>query len=108
MIGRDRPVLGILGIRAPLRSTPPACHGLVNRARSSASIGVLAFTAVVSVVTGIVFGLMPALQSTRTDLNRTLKDSIGQSGASFRNKARSILVVVEVALAPCCSSGLRC
>ena len=61
---------------------------------------VLAFTAAISVVTGILFGLMPALQSSRTDLNCTLKDSIGQSGATFRhNKARSILVVVEVALA---------
>src|SRR4029453_3516166 len=56
--------------------------------------------AVVSVATGIVFGVVPALQSSRTDLNATLKDSIGQSGATFRyNKERSILVVVEVALA---------
>jgi predicted permease len=94
-------VLGILGIRALLTINTA---GLPRIGEQGALVGidwrVLAFTGAVSVVTGIVFGLMPALQSARTDLNRTLKDSIGQSGATFRyNKARSILVVVEVALA---------
>jgi len=94
-------VLGILGIRTLLTINTA---GLPRIGEAGALVGVdwrvLAFTAVVSVVTGIVFGLMPALQSSRTDLNATLKDSVGQSGAVFRyNKARSILVVVEVALA---------
>ena len=94
-------VLGILGIRALLTINTA---GLPRIGEQGALVGVdwrvLAFTAAISVVTGIVFGLMPALQSSRADLNRTLKDSIGQSGATFRhNKARSILVVVEVALA---------
>jgi putative ABC transport system permease protein len=54
----------------------------------------------VSLVTGIVFGLIPALQSSRTDLTTTLKESAGRSGTGFRqNKVRSVLVVVEVALA---------
>ena len=94
-------VLGILGIRALLTINTA---GLPRIGEQGALVGVdwrvLAFTAAISIVTGIVFGLMPALQSSRADLNRTLKDSIGQSGATFRhNKARSILVVVEVALA---------
>jgi len=93
--------LGVLGIRALLTINTA---GLPRIGDQGALVGidwrVLAFTAAVSVVTGIVFGLMPALQSSRTDLNRTLKDSVIQSGATFRyNKARSILVVVEVALA---------
>jgi predicted permease len=51
-------------------------------------------------VTGVLFGLFPAFQSTRTDLTTTLKESSGRSGTGFRqNKARSILVVSEVALA---------
>jgi len=94
-------VLGILGIRMLLTINTA---GLPRIGEQGALVGVdwrvLLFTAVVSVGTGILFGLVPALQSSRTDLNATLKDSIGQSGATFRyNKARSILVVVEVALA---------
>ena len=94
-------VIGIAGIRALLTINTA---GLPRIGEQGALVGVdwrvLLFTVVVSVVTGIVFGVVPALQSSRTDLNATLKDSIGQSGATFRyNKARSILVVVEVALA---------
>ena len=48
----------------------------------------------------MLFGLIPALQSSKTDLTTTLKESSGRSGTGFRqNKARSILVVTEVALA---------
>ena len=54
----------------------------------------------VSLLTGVVFGLFPALEASRADLNLTLKESSSRSGSGFRqNKARSILVVVEVALA---------
>jgi predicted permease len=61
---------------------------------------VAAFTAAVAIATGILFGLVPALHSSRSDLNATLKDSAGRSGAVLRhNKARSLLVVGEVALA---------
>jgi predicted permease len=94
-------VVGIIGIRALLSINTA---GLPRIGEQGALVGVdwrvVAFTAVVSVATGILFGIMPALQSSRTDLNATLKDSTAQSGAVFRhNKARSILVVVEVALA---------
>jgi len=61
---------------------------------------VVGFTVGIALVTGIVFGLIPALQSSKTDLTTTLKESSGRSGTGFRqNKVRSVLVVVEVALA---------
>lgn len=62
--------------------------------------GVVLFTLGLSFATGILFGLFPALQSSRADLSGTLKESAGRGGSSFRqNKARSLLVIVEVALA---------
>src|SRR5205814_6111298 len=61
---------------------------------------VLAFGAAVSVGTGLLFGLVPALHASRDDLGGALKESAGPSGTSVRhNKVRSVLVVVEVALA---------
>jgi predicted permease len=61
---------------------------------------VVAFTVVLSIVTGVVFGLIPALLASRTDLNAVIKDSSSRSGSGFRqNKTRSVLVLVEVSLA---------
>jgi hypothetical protein len=61
---------------------------------------VVAFTALVSLSTGILFGLIPALGVSRADLTATLKACGGRSGASLhRKKTRALLVVSEVALA---------
>ena len=58
------------------------------------------FTLAVSVGTGLLFGLIPALQGSRTDLAGTLKEGGGRTGAGFRqNRTRAVLVVGEVALA---------
>src|SRR3984957_15656134 len=60
---------------------------------------VLAFTAFVSVFTGIVAGILPALRSTRGDVNQALKQGLGRTDAdSSGQRTRSILVVSEVAL----------
>jgi predicted permease len=55
---------------------------------------VLLFTVGVSFITGIIFGLLPALQSSQVDVQETLKET--GRGASGRNWLRSTLVVVEV------------
>jgi predicted permease len=64
---------------------------------------VLIFTLGISVFTGIVFGLVPALRVSRTDLNASLKAG-GRSGSdggglhATRDKLRGLLVTVEIAL----------
>ncbi len=60
----------------------------------------LAFTALASVVTGLVFGIVPALQATKPDVQETLKET-GQSVTAgvARHRLRKTLVVAEIALA---------
>ncbi len=60
---------------------------------------VLGFALFVSVGTGVVFGLAPALQSTNPDVNESLKESArGTAGGARHNRLRSLLIVSEVAL----------
>jgi predicted permease len=60
---------------------------------------VLVFTISVSVLTGIIFGLAPAWQATKIDLNEALKEgSRGSTEGLRHNRLRSLLVVSEVAL----------
>jgi len=58
---------------------------------------VLAFATLVTVVTALAFGLVPALQASKPDLVPTLKDEIGQ-GAGGRGRLQGALVVAQVAL----------
>jgi putative ABC transport system permease protein len=60
---------------------------------------VVGFTMFLSLLTGVIFGLAPALQSSRTDVQTALKDT-GNAGASpQRNRLRSLLVVAEISAA---------
>ncbi len=59
---------------------------------------VLAFSIVLSLLTGIVFGLAPAWQAARTDLNQTLKEGGRQASASGSQRLRNLLIVAEVTL----------
>jgi predicted permease len=93
--------LGVVGIQALLRvNTANLPRVGADGVLVAVDWRVLAFTILVAGVTGILFGLIPALQSSRPDLAATLKESGGRSGTGFRqNKARTVLVVTEVALA---------
>ena len=73
-------------------------HDLPRLDRVGIDASMLGFTFGVSVVTGLVFGLMPAAQCARTDPGRSLTE--GNRGSSARaHGVRSVLVVAEVALA---------
>jgi putative ABC transport system permease protein len=61
--------------------------------------GVLAFTLFLSVVTGLIAGLVPALRLTKTNVNDSLKQGLGKTDSdSGGNRTRGMLVVSEVAL----------
>jgi putative ABC transport system permease protein len=61
---------------------------------------VLGFTLVVSLLTGLSFGLVPALQTSRTDLTESLKEGGRGSGeGARRNRTRGVLVISELAIA---------
>ncbi len=94
-------VVGTLGIKALLAASPGNIPRIgADGAAVELDWRVLLFTFGVALLTGVLFGLIPALESARTDLNSSLKESSGRSGSGFRqNKARSLLVVVETALA---------
>ncbi|MBZ4420557.1 ABC transporter permease [Myxococcus sp. RHSTA-1-4] len=61
---------------------------------------VLAFTAGLSVLTTLLFGLVPALHASRADLGRSLRAmSVGGGGGAHRHRTRSALIIGETALA---------
>src|ERR1700730_747158 len=61
---------------------------------------VLGFTLLISVMTGLVFGLVPAFHSSRTELTESLKEGgRGSSDGARHNRIRGVLVVSELAIA---------
>ena len=69
-----------------------------NESRVTINIPVMLFSLAVSVVTGIIFGLVPALQSSRPDLTDSLKASRSTGAGGQGSRTRDLLVVAEVAL----------
>jgi hypothetical protein len=63
---------------------------------------VLSFNFALALLTGLLFGLFPAIQSSFANVNKTLKESAGGSAIGFRSlrrlNLRSLLVVGEIAL----------
>src|SRR5215210_1215709 len=73
---------------------------LLDAEQVGVNLPVLAFTLTVSLLTGIVFGLAPALEASRVKLSETLQESSrGHSGSSRGRRLRDVLVVAEVGLA---------
>jgi predicted permease len=92
---------GVAGLRAIVRAGAEAIPGL---ARQGATIAldpnVVWFTVAVSLATGVLFGVLPALTSSRVDLSSAFKDG-GTSAESGwrRHRTQSALVILEMALA---------
>jgi predicted permease len=93
-------LIGTWGARALVALTPGRLPRSAEFAEAAAlDWRVLAFTMAVAIITGILFGLFPALHISRTDVNSAIKESSSRSGTGRRHYARGILVVVEIALA---------
>lgn len=99
-------LLGILGGVAGLALGNALMHGmklwlppdmLPPQANVHMDYGVLLFTMVIAVLTGILCGLAPALSGTRPDLARSLKER-GRTTGPTSHRMRTALVVAEVAL----------
>jgi putative ABC transport system permease protein len=94
-------VVGLLlaewGVAALVALSPP---NLFGASEVGVSLPVLGFTFGVSLLTGVVFGLLPALEASRFDPNEALKESgRGNTGGARSRRARSAFVVAQVALA---------
>jgi predicted permease len=88
-------LVAVVGLRVLLRFGPETLPRL-NEIGLDARV--LGFTFLVSFVTGVLFGLAPALRASRVDLNGVLKDSGRSSTNSAHHRARNLFVIVEVAL----------
>lgn len=94
-------VLGIFlawgGLKLFLASEPP---GFLKAVDMSIDARVLAFTALIAIVTAVVFGIVPALQVSKPDLVGTLKESgRGGTDGAVRQRVRGALVALQIALA---------
>ena len=86
-------IWGTHGLAAVTRSTVPGIASVHLDSR------VLAFTAALSLLSGALFGLAPALQLSKPDLNSVLRDEgRGSAGNRRRHRGRNLLVASQVAL----------
>ena len=88
-------LLAAWGTRAALGALPAA---LPRAEQVGLDPHVLFFTAALSLLVGILFGLTPALKTSQPDLHETLKQA-GRGGSGTRHHAQDVFVIVEMALA---------
>lgn len=90
-------ILAFIGLRAVIALSP---DNLPRIAELGIDARVFAFATIASLVTGLLFGVAPALRFSRPDLDRTLREgSRGASSSSAQRRLRGTLVVAEVAVA---------
>jgi putative ABC transport system permease protein len=94
-------ILGFVGVRLLLAVNPGNLPRIGETGNGvTLDPAVLLFTFAVSVLTGILFGLIPAISASSPNLAATLNESSSRSGIGFRSgRLRSILVITEMALA---------
>jgi putative ABC transport system permease protein len=94
-------ILGMAGVRLLLAVSPGGIPRIGEDGSAvTLDLNVLFFTFATSVITGIMFGLVPAISASRPNLAATLNESSNRSGVGFRSgRLRSLLVVSEMALA---------
>jgi putative ABC transport system permease protein len=83
---------GVQILRASLPENVPRVASI------AVDLRVLIAAAAVALVTGVVFGVIPAVQSSRPDLTNVLKDGARGSAGATRQRLRAALVVAEIAL----------
>ncbi|HKP72323.1 MAG TPA: ABC transporter permease, partial [Pyrinomonadaceae bacterium] len=90
-------LIALWGVDALVAFSPP---NLLGAERIGVSLPVLGFTFLVSLLTGVIFGLAPAFEATHVSLNETLKES-GKSNMGSRRSRRwsGVFVVAQIALA---------
>jgi putative ABC transport system permease protein len=93
-------LLGYWGLKLLLAFTPAELPRVSELAGGSTlDLRVLAFTLLLAVATGVLFGLAPAFQASRPDLHSTLKEGTARTTGGLRHqRARGLLVISEVAL----------
>jgi putative ABC transport system permease protein len=93
-------VLGVWGGRGLIAMSPANLPRSAELSMASLlDWRVLLFTLAIAVVNGILFGLFPALEISRANLNSKLKESSSRQGTGRRHYARNALVVAEIAMA---------
>jgi predicted permease len=99
MLGIGGGAIGLLlakwGTRAILAALPEA---LPRSEEIGIDSHVLLFTVGVSVLTGVLFGLVPAIKTLRPDMHETLKEG-GRGSSGARHRTQSVFVIVEMAMA---------
>lgn len=92
-------VLGLAGVNAVLTVDTAGLPRLGDGALVAFDWRLAAFAVIVSVLTGVCFGLIPAIQGSRTDLAAAFREGAGRAGTGRHTVGRSVLVVAQVGLA---------